>query len=145
MQYRIFPYFFLDLMSLAPHFPFTGLWEPGNFMGYVFTHGVTGIELNDSGTYWNNTWTSVVVRPNPMVVPEGSSQSTLESLRRGPVRASGAGLVDAICRVEQATRQGAGERGQLRQKYREGQEDQLSALAARGRSTIRRFRDCHPF
>ena len=29
MQYRIFPYFFLDLMSLAPHFPFTGLWEPG--------------------------------------------------------------------------------------------------------------------
>ena len=86
-----------------------------------------------------------------LMVPEGSSQSTLESLRRGPVRASGAGLVDAICRVEQirelgvadfdlaglpeaAVRRlarytaGAGERGQLRQKYREGQEDQLSAL-----------------
>ena len=74
-----------------------------------------------------------------------------DDLRRGPVRASGAGLVDAICRVEQirelgvadfdlaglpeaAVRRlarytaGAGERGQLRQKYREGQEDQLSAL-----------------
>ena len=25
IQYRIFPYFFLDLMSLAPHFPFRGL------------------------------------------------------------------------------------------------------------------------
>ena len=86
-----------------------------------------------------------------LVVPEGSSQSTLESLRRGPVRASGAGLVDAICRVEQirelgvadfdlaglpeaAVRRlarytaGAGERGQLRQKYREGQRG--SALCA---------------
>ena len=40
MQYRIFPYFFLDLMSLAPHFPFTGLWEPGNFIGYVWFTGL---------------------------------------------------------------------------------------------------------
>ena len=54
-------------MSLAPHFPFTGLWEPGNFMGLL--------ELSETtrGTYWNNTWTSVVVRPNPM-------RSSLDSL-----------------------------------------------------------------
>ena len=29
VQYRICPYFFLDVGSLAPHFPSMGLWEPG--------------------------------------------------------------------------------------------------------------------
>ena len=48
MQYRIFPpYFFLDLRSLAPHFPFTGLWEPGNFMGYVLLIGLLELKLHE--------------------------------------------------------------------------------------------------
>ena len=47
MQYRIFPpYFFLDLRSLAPHFPFTGLWEPGTFTGYVLLIGL--LELSET-------------------------------------------------------------------------------------------------
>ena len=35
----------LSLMSLAPHFPFTGLWEPGVFMGYVLLMGLLELIL----------------------------------------------------------------------------------------------------
>ena len=35
----------LSLMSLAPHFPFTGLWEPGNFMGCIWFTGLLELIL----------------------------------------------------------------------------------------------------